>query len=101
MSFTETKAWKYLTYRYGRELNLEDLQNLGNTICYCFGSDNEHFDDVEDAVFWFEHFWNTFKPVIKKHIHIFNDEGEELNFTPERSEQILTEDQKKASMTFY
>ena len=101
MSFTETKAWKYLTHRYGRELNLEDLQNLGNTICYCFGSDNEQFDDVEDAVMWFEHFWDTFKPVIEKHIHIFNEEGEELNFSPERNEQILTEDQKKASMTFF
>lgn len=52
MSYTETKAWRYLTLRYGRELDLEDLQRLGNTICFCLESANEQFDDVEDAVFW-------------------------------------------------
>ncbi|KAK8885192.1 hypothetical protein M9Y10_044321 [Tritrichomonas musculus] len=101
MSFTETKAWKYLTLRYGRDLDLEDLQHLGNTICLCFESANEQFDDVEDAVFWFEQYWETFKPVIDHQIHIFSEDGDELNFTPERNQQILTDDQKKSSIRIY
>lgn len=95
MSYKDTKAWKYLTFRFGEELDLEQLQMLGNKVCLVLDSSCEKFDDVEDATFWFDDYWETFKPVIDNQIHVFDEDGVEINYTPERESQILTEDSKK------
>ena len=75
MYYKDTKAWKYLTFRFGEELDLDKLQLLGNKVCLALDSACEKFDDVEDATFWFDDYWEILKPVIDNQIHVFDENG--------------------------
>ena len=64
MSYRNTEAWEFISGYLGRDPELEELQDLGEWYWVNQEIPCRKFENVEDAVMWFQQNWKDVKPYI-------------------------------------
>lgn len=83
MSYKDTKAWQYLSTKYSKYVNLNELSSLAEVLSCSLDIDlnDEDEETMESLILWYQKYYDTLIPFIEEHITVRAENDEIIDYS--------------------